>query len=55
MTEAKKELHMTRECDAPREQVFKAWTDPELVKQWWGPKGVTIPTCELDVKPGGKI
>lgn len=55
MTEAKKELVIERIYDAPREVVFNAWTDPELVKQWWGPEGVFIPVCELDVRPGGSI
>lgn len=50
-----KELTMTRTFDAPREVVFNAWTDPELVAQWWGPNGVTNPTCEWDAKPGGNI
>jgi len=55
MTDTKKELLMTREFDAPGELVFKAWTDPKLVKQWWGPKGVFIPVCEVDARPGGLI
>ena len=37
------------------ELVFKAWTDPALVAQWWGPHGFTNPVCELDVRPGGSI
>jgi uncharacterized protein YndB with AHSA1/START domain len=55
MNDTKKELIMTREFGAPSKLVFKAWTDPELVKQWWGPKGVFIPVCEMDAKPGGLI
>jgi uncharacterized protein YndB with AHSA1/START domain len=55
MTDTKKELFMTRELDAPGELVFEAWIDPELVKQWWGPKGVFIPVCEVDARPGGFI
>ncbi|MGH2376470.1 MAG: SRPBCC family protein, partial [bacterium] len=35
--------------------VFKAWTDPKHVAQWWGPRGFTNPVCELDVRPGGAI
>lgn len=50
-----KELLMMRECDAPREIIWKAWTDPDLIKQWWGPDGVTIPTAEFDARVGGKI
>ncbi|MGH7366429.1 MAG: SRPBCC family protein [Candidatus Rokuibacteriota bacterium] len=41
--------------NAPRRLVFNAWTDPELVAQWWGPHGFTNPVCELDVRPGGAI
>lgn len=50
-----KELTMTREFDAPKDVVYNAWLDPQLVKKWWGPEGVFIPVCELDARPGGKI
>lgn len=50
-----KEFTITRTFDAPRELVWKAWTDQELIKKWWGPRGVTNPICEWDAKPGGKI
>jgi uncharacterized protein YndB with AHSA1/START domain len=49
------ELVLTRVYDAPRALVFKAWTDPEFVAQWWGPKGFTNPVCEWDARPGGAI
>ena len=49
------ELVMTRFFDAPRALVFKAWTDPKQVEQWWGPHGFTNPVCELDARPGGAI
>jgi len=49
------ELVITRVCDAPRELVWKAWTDPRLVAQWWGPKGFTNPRCEWDARPNGSI
>jgi len=49
------ELVITRLFDAPRELVFKAWTEPERVAQWWGPHGFTSPVCELDVRPGGAM
>ncbi|WP_239635399.1 SRPBCC family protein [Paenibacillus sp. H1-7] len=39
--------------DAPREQVFHAWTSPELLARWWGPKGFTNTFHEFDLKPGG--
>src|SRR5260370_34042770 len=48
-------LVLTRVFDAPRELVFKAWTDPKRVAQWWGRAGFTHPVCELDVRPGGAI
>jgi uncharacterized protein YndB with AHSA1/START domain len=53
--ENKKELVMTRVFDAPAELVYKAWTDPKMVAQWWGPFGVFTPVCEVDAKVGGKI
>ncbi len=49
------ELVLTRTIDAPRELVWKAWTDPNHVAQWWGPHGFTNPVCELDVRPSGAI
>jgi len=45
---------VTRVFDAPRELVWKAWTDPKYVMQWWGPKGFTSPACQMDVRVGGK-
>jgi uncharacterized protein YndB with AHSA1/START domain len=50
-----RELIITRIIDAPRELVFKAWTDPEQLAKWWGPKYFTNPLCELDLRPGGPI
>jgi uncharacterized protein YndB with AHSA1/START domain/DNA-binding transcriptional ArsR family regulator len=49
------ELTLTRVFDAPRELVFKAWTDPRLVAEWWGPHGFTNPVVEMDLRPGGAI
>jgi uncharacterized protein YndB with AHSA1/START domain len=46
-------ITMVRIFDAPRELVFKAWTDPEHLAQWWGPHGFTNPVCEVDLRPGG--
>jgi uncharacterized protein YndB with AHSA1/START domain len=48
-----RELVITRIIDAPRRVVFKAWTDPKQVSEWWGPHGMTTPVCEMDLKPGG--
>jgi uncharacterized protein YndB with AHSA1/START domain len=46
---------MTRVFDASRAMVWKAWTDPQMVAKWWGPRGVTVPACEVDARRGGKI
>jgi uncharacterized protein YndB with AHSA1/START domain len=46
---------VTRVFDAPRELVWKAWTDPKYVMQWWGPKGYTSPFCRIDFRVGGKF
>jgi uncharacterized protein YndB with AHSA1/START domain len=50
-----KELNIERTLEAPLLNVWQAWTDPAKLQQWWGPKGVTNPTCEWEAKPGGKI
>jgi len=39
-------LHLTRTFAAPRETIFRAWTDPEELKKWWGPEGYATPTAE---------
>jgi uncharacterized protein YndB with AHSA1/START domain len=52
-TSALPELTFTRTFEAPRELVFKVWTDPYHVAQWWGPHGYTIPVSRLDPRPGG--
>jgi len=46
-------LAITRIFDAPRDLVFKAWTDPEHVKRWWAPKGFTVVSLEMDLRLGG--
>jgi uncharacterized protein YndB with AHSA1/START domain len=50
-----REFTITRVYDAPRELVWKAWTDPEHVARWFGPRGITTPrsTITMDVRPGG--
>ena len=48
-------MMVTRVFDAPRELVWKAWTDPKYVMQWWGPHGFTTPVCEMDFRVGGKF
>jgi len=50
---SEREPVMTRILHAPRELVFKAWTDPKQVTQWWGPKGFTMLHCDVDLRPGG--
>ncbi len=50
-----RELLITRIFDAPRHLVFKAWTEPEHMVRWWGPKGFTLPVCEMDFRPGGAL
>ena len=47
------EFTYTRTFDAPRERVWRAWTDAEALAQWWGPKGVTIRVLKLDLRPRG--
>jgi uncharacterized protein YndB with AHSA1/START domain len=52
---AEEVLVITRTIDAPREAVFKAWTEPERVMRWWGPHGFTMPVCNIDLRVGGII
>jgi len=47
------EIVITRLFDAPRELAWRAWTEPEFVMQWWGPKGYTSPSCKIDLRVGG--
>jgi uncharacterized protein YndB with AHSA1/START domain len=49
----KNEFVITRLFDAPRELVWRAWTDPKHVMKWWGPKNFTAPYCVIDLKVGG--
>lgn len=44
---------ISRVFDAPRELIFKAFTDPEHMKHWWGPKGFKVLASEMDLRPGG--
>ena len=48
-----RELVLTRLIDAPRARLYRAWTEPELLKQWFAPNPYTTPVAELDVRPGG--
>jgi uncharacterized protein YndB with AHSA1/START domain len=47
------ELSISRLIDAPPSKVFRAWTTPELLQQWWGPHGMTTPECEMHLWVGG--
>ena len=47
------ELVITRVFDAPRDLVFKAWTEPEQLMRWWGPNGFTTPSVTVDLRVGG--
>ena len=53
MTATERELVITRVFDAPRDLVWRAWTEPERIKQWSAPKGFTIPVAEGELRPGG--
>ena len=46
-------LNVRRTFDAPRERVFRAWTDPRVLEQWWGPPGFTCPLAQVDLRVGG--
>jgi uncharacterized protein YndB with AHSA1/START domain len=52
-TPADREIRVEREFDAPRDQVFATYTDPELIPQWWGPRDTTTVVDQMDVRPGG--
>ncbi|EPE97968.1 SRPBCC family protein [Rhizobium grahamii] len=51
--EAQHELVLVREFDAPREKIFKAWTDPVLMKEWFVPRPWSIADAQIDARPGG--
>jgi uncharacterized protein YndB with AHSA1/START domain len=46
-------MAITRHFDAPVQRVWKAWSDANEVKRWWGPHGFTAPVCEMDFREGG--
>jgi uncharacterized protein YndB with AHSA1/START domain len=52
---AERELAITRTFEAPRELVFRMWTDPAHLARWWGPHHFTNPVCEVDARVGGAI
>jgi uncharacterized protein YndB with AHSA1/START domain len=56
-TTTAQEITIKRVFDAPRELVWKAWTEPEQLAQWWGPRGSSTPLEQItmDVRPGGTL
>ena len=49
------DLVLEREIDVPRELVWRAWTEPEHIKQWFAPAPWSISECEIDLQPGGQF
>ena len=52
-TPSDREIHVERTFDAPRDRVYAAYTDPELIPQWWGPRDTTTTVDVMDVRTGG--
>jgi uncharacterized protein YndB with AHSA1/START domain len=48
-----KPFETSRVFDAPRDQVWKAWTEAGALKKWWGPRGFKVHSCKVDLRPGG--
>ncbi|GAA1426374.1 SRPBCC domain-containing protein [Microlunatus lacustris] len=44
---------MVREVDAPPEDVWRAWSEPDQIRRWWGPTGFTCPRADVDLRVGG--
>ena len=53
--DSEREVELVRVYDAPRELVFRAWTDPKHLARWWGPEHFTNPVCEVEARVGGKL
>ena len=53
LTTNDRELVLTRIIDAPREKLYRAWTEPELIKQWFAPRPFMVARAETDLRPGG--
>ena len=53
VADERERMVITKIFDAPRELVWKAWTDPKYVMRWWGPTGFTAPVCRMDFRVGG--
>jgi uncharacterized protein YndB with AHSA1/START domain len=52
---ARPDMTIVRVFDAPRPVVWSAWTEPQQLMQWFGPEGFTIPVCDVDARPGGRL
>jgi uncharacterized protein YndB with AHSA1/START domain len=52
-TPTDREIHIERVFDAPRDRVYATFTDPELIPEWWGPRGGTTIVDQMDVRAGG--
>lgn len=51
----KKQLEFERSYPAPTESVWRAWTEPDMLRQWWGPENTTVTDCEIELRVGGTI
>ncbi|MBL8777558.1 MAG: SRPBCC domain-containing protein [Acidimicrobiales bacterium] len=51
----KKDLHFERTYAAPPDAVWRAWTEPDRLRQWWGPEKTEVAECEVDLRVGGRI
>jgi len=52
-TPGDREIHIERIFEAPRDRVFAVYTDPELIPEWWGPRGTTTEVVQMDARTGG--
>ncbi|GAB3224894.1 SRPBCC family protein [Mycolicibacterium hippocampi] len=50
-----KSLDFERSYRAPVETVWRAWTQPEMLRQWWGPENTVVPQCDIDLRVGGQL
>src|SRR6202049_1212028 len=50
---SEREIVLTRVFNAPRQMIYDAWTKPELLKRWFGPRGWSLVVCEVDLRVGG--
>lgn len=55
LLQTKKELHFERSYAAPVDAVWRAWTEPDRLRAWWGPAKTTVTECEIDLRVGGRL